>query len=211
ARWRVLAGVQDASPGLVAGLGYDGGERARMDALARGGMATDREVWLVGIVDAPPVVRRMLEAVEGPPGRSLVHAPEELADAFDALGCVIPEAWADAEVAVPEERLVFVERPADQATAALRAVASLDGRHAAEEITVGVPDPGIVAYLERAFGAAGVPARYAGGAPLSRTAPYRLLAAVAAYLDGRRYDALAALLRHPDLGRWLARALEAEG
>src|SRR5690606_30689355 len=122
ARWRVLAEVQDAYLELLAGLGYDDRERARMDALARGGVATDREVWLVGIVDAPPVVRRMLEAVEGPPVRSLVHAPEELADAFDALGCVIPEAWADAEVAVPDERLVFVERPADQATAALRAV-----------------------------------------------------------------------------------------
>jgi len=206
ARWQVLAEVQKAYLALLARLGYDDRERARMDALARSAIATDREVWLVGIVDAPPVVRRMLEAVEGPPVRSLVHAPEERADAFDALGCVVPEAWADAELDVPDERLVFVERPADQAIAALRAVAALGARYTAEEISVGVPDTGLVAYLEREFRAAGVPVRYAGGAPLSRTAPYRLLAAIAAYLDGRRYDALAALLRHPDLGRWLARA-----
>jgi len=208
-RWRILAEVQDAYLELLARLGYDDRERARMDALARGGIGTEREVWLVGIVDGPPVVRRMLEAVEGPPIRSLVHAPEALADRFDALGCVVPEAWADAEIAVPDERLVFVEGPGDQAAAALQAVASLGGRLTPEEITIGVPDPGLVAYLERAFRAAGVPVRYAGGAQLSRTSPYRLLAAIAAYLDGRRYDALASLLRHPDLGRWLARALAA--
>ncbi|HEY8468287.1 MAG TPA: PD-(D/E)XK nuclease family protein [Longimicrobiales bacterium] len=208
-RWSILADVQEAYLATLARLGYDDRQWARMDALARGAIATDQEVWLVGIVDAPPVVRRMLEAVAGPPVRALVHAPEELADRFDALGCVIPEAWADAEIEVPEGRLVFVERPADQASAALRAVAALGARYAAEEITVGVPDTGIVAYLEREFRAAGVPARYAVGVQLSRTAPYRLLAAIAAYLDGRRYDAFAALIRHPDLGRWLARALAA--
>lgn len=210
ARWRVLAEVQDAYLAGLAALGHDDREAARMDALARGAVSTGQDVWLVGIVDAQPIVRRMLEAVDGTV-RSLVHAPDEKADAFDALGCVVPEAWGGVEIEIPEDRLVFAERPADQATAALRAVAAMGGRHAAEEITIGVPDDAVVADLERRFTAAGVPVRYAAGAPLSGTAPYRLLAAIAGYLEGKRFTALAALLRHPDLGRWLAQALVGAG
>lgn len=39
---------------------------------------------------------------------------------------------------------------------------------------------------------------------MKQTAPYRLLAAVADYLDGGRFTDFAALVRHPDLELWLA-------
>lgn len=91
----------------------------------------------------------------------------------------------------------LVDRPGDQASAVLRALVELPGGLPPEDITLGVPDEEVVPFLEQRLGAYGIPSRYAGGLPLSRTPPYRFLAAVGSYLEEESYPALAELLRHP--------------
>ncbi|MFV2007784.1 MAG: PD-(D/E)XK nuclease family protein, partial [Longimicrobiales bacterium] len=93
------------------------------------------------------------------------------------------------------------DRPVDQAEAVIDALAGLGGRYSAEEVVLAVhPDSEVVPYLEQRLEARGVPSRYAAGTPMSRTGPVRLLRAVADYLDDGSFEALAALLRHPDAG-----------
>lgn len=197
-RWEVLATVQDRYAELLQGAGLGDVERERRRALEEERILSPGEVWLVGVVEMPKVVRRMVEALPGGV-RALVHAPGELRDTFDSLGCVVPARWESARIPLAEERIRVVPRPPDQADAAAWAIRGFGGRFSPEEVVVGVPDPEIVPYVERGLAMAGVPHRFAGGTRLEDTGPLRLLRALAEYLDGRSYPAFGALIRHPDL------------
>ena len=73
-----------------------------------------------------------------------------------------------------------------------------------EEVTIGVPDETLVPYLEQGLRQAGVAVRHGVGTPVRRSGPCRLLEAMADYLDGRRFPAFAALVRHPAIEARLA-------
>jgi ATP-dependent helicase/nuclease subunit B len=196
-RWLALAHAQRDYVARLAALRLADPELARLEATS-GNLACDRDLWLVGAADLPAIARRILAAAEARV-TAVVHAPPERAADFDELGCARPDAWARAAVPLDDDRLRVARDPAAQAAAAVAFLRELDGALAADEITIGVPDPEVVPYLERALAAAGVPARPAAGTPASRSAPFRLLDAAGAVLAGRRWDDVAALLRHPDL------------
>jgi ATP-dependent helicase/nuclease subunit B len=200
-RWHVLAEAQRRLRRLLHDAGYRDREGARLDALAEGialpagGPST---LVLVGLVDLPGVVRRFITAWPGQV-EAWIHAPAELAPRFDSLGVVDPDAWDDVRLPLPAENLRVVSRPDEQAAVVEDVLRGLAGRRAAEEITVGVPDPQVVPHLVGRLEGAGVATRVAGGRPLHRTAPFRLLEAVADLLDGWSYEDFATLVRHPDL------------
>lgn len=211
-RWKVLVEVRRRYLQSLESLGREDRHEARMAALEGGRVEVDptdpeavEEIHLVGVVDMPGVAREMLHRVAGDgfPVTAWIKAPESMEDRFDDVGCVAPDAWTGVEIPVPDDVLVVVDDPADQAGATLRAIAELGGKRAPDEITVGVPDEDVVPWLERGFRRHDLPHRVAGGTPLDRTSPFRLLEAVADYLDGRRFADLAALLRHPAVGRRL--------
>lgn len=201
-RWEILAGVQDRMERLLKSEGLVDRDLARMDALSSSTVRTTADLWLVGVAEMPAVVGQMLRSA-GSEVRALLHAPEERANDFDELGCVRVEVWSQEPLPLEEAWVTVCDRPQDQAVAVARMLADLDGERAAEEIALGVPLPEVVPFLELELERAGVAVRDASGTPLSATGPYRLLGAVAAFLDDRRYEELAALVRHPDLAPWL--------
>ncbi|MEW6074056.1 MAG: PD-(D/E)XK nuclease family protein [Planctomycetota bacterium] len=203
ARWRALARAQTRMAELLAAHGLVDPHLGRLAALAAGRVDGTARVVLAGVVDMNGLLRRTLELV-GERATALVPAPAAEAAEFDALGCLRPAAWAERDVPLELERWRVAERPGDQAEEAMRLLATWNGRFAAEEITLGVADPELVPYLRQRLAAAGVTARDAAGLPLERTRPVRLLAAVQAFLAGRRFADYAALLRHPDLEAALA-------
>jgi ATP-dependent helicase/nuclease subunit B len=228
ARWNVLARLQQEVAGEVERRGLQDRDLARMDALAAGRITCDLDVWIVGVAEMPLLLRGMLQRVARKRLRILVHAPQDMADAFDELGCVRPERWLRAEIELTDEQLAIVGHPSAQAREAAVAVARLDGAYAADEVVVGVPDEEVVPALEREFASAGVatrymagegderapefrmltagvPARYAAGVPMERTSPFRLLQAIADVLRDHSYESVAALARHPAFGDWLCR------
>lgn len=200
-RWRTLAAAQRAYHDRLRALDRIDRDAARLEALDAGTIEAETELWLVGVVEMPGVTRRMLEiaASDASPVSltPLVHAPEDRAEGFDELGCVRTDVWKKAEIAVPDSMIIACGRPPSQADAALRCLADGGRKLAPDEVTVGVPDREVVPYLEQRFDAYGVPHRYAAGTPLEKTGPFHLLEAVADYLESRRFDDLAALLRHP--------------
>jgi len=202
-RWQALAEIQRRYLEVLDEAGVWDKQTARRVALQRGEVQGGAEILLVAAADLNRVQRLFLDQL---PDRvtALVAAPQELADRFDEHGCVRPEAWQDAEIELDEGQIEVADRPAAQAVAVLRTMASWDGRYHGEQITLGVPDPAIVPWIVQHLEEAGVPARYAAGSPVERSGPCRLLAAVADYLDGRRLAALAALVRHPAVHDWLA-------
>lgn len=211
-RWKAMAQVQRRYLRLLEEAGLADRFEARMAALESDVTPFTGELWLVSIVELPAVTRRLVEA-SGAAVRTLIHAPAEINDgnggidattAFDTFGLPSPDYWETTRVPVTDELLEVVQSPVDQADAVIEALARLDGRYSAEEVVLAVhPESEVVPYLEQRLEARDVPARYAAGTPLSRTGPIRLLQAVADYLDDRTFQALAALLRHPDVGALL--------
>lgn len=206
-RWGVLAELQAAYAAKVAELGFSDRGLARIAALTERTSALTHDLWLVGVIELPRVTWELLAKARGVRQHLTVvtQAPPDEADAFDELGCLRTERWENRPIPLLDAHLTVREGPSDQADEAVRFLASLGGRYAAEEILVAAPDDTLVPYLEQALGEAGVTTHAAAGTPIERSPVLRLLAGIADFIDGRRFEAGAALVRHPDLAAWISR------
>lgn len=198
ARWSALASLQEAYFNMLAEASLRDRDWARRLALRRGGLGSHDAIFLLGVAEMPGLVRSMLEAI---PDRvhPWVHAPPGLRHAFDTLGVLKQGFWLRHSPGLPESILNIRDRPPDQAACVLEILGHLEGRPSPEEVTLGVPDEEVVPFLEQRLAESGLPHRYAEGKPLHRTSPYRLLGATADFLEGSRFEAFAALLRHPEV------------
>lgn len=203
-RWRVLADAEQAYLAVLDSAGVTDRHAARLGALRENAVQTDWEIILLGAADLNRLTRRMLEQVAAQV-TALVLAPPSFAHRFDDFGVLEADAWQEATIEISPQQIEVAERPSDQAAAAARAIQAWSEQFAAEEMTVGVPDASVVPYLQQHCEQMGTVGRYAGGAPVLRSSPCRLLAALADYLDGRRFSSFAAMVRHPAMQSWLAR------
>ena len=203
ARWHALAEIQAQYLRTLDRLELWDSQTARRVAIQRRECRTEAQIVLLGTADLNRSQRLMLDQVADRV-TALVLAPAELADRFDEHGCIRPAAWQTATIPLLAEQMEVVDAPADQAEAVLRAIASFDGRFNTEQITIGVPDEQIVPYLQQQFQEYGLPARYGVGTPLLRSAPHRLLAAAADYLDTSSFTSFAAFVRHAAVHDWLS-------
>jgi ATP-dependent helicase/nuclease subunit B len=213
-RWNALAGVQRRYLEILNRLDLWDRQTARLLAIDQHECRTDAEIVLVGMVDMNRTLRDMLDQAAAA-GRdesndkdrivALVFAPPAWADRFDEHGCVHAAAWEAADIELDDDAIVAADDPADQAEAVARAIAAWEGRYRADEITIGVPDERIVPQIQRQLEECGVSSRWVVGRKLPQTGPYRLLEAVADYLEHRRYSDFASLVRHPDMMHWLQR------
>ena len=205
-RWEVLGRVQRRYLKILEQAGVADRFETRIVALDSDLSPFKGDLWLLSVVELPTVTRRLVEE-SGSTVRALIHAPSNLGDEtdatdlFDPFGLPSTDYWETAQVPVTDKILEVVERPVDQAEAVIDALAKLGGRYSAEEVVLAVhPESEVVPYLEQRLEARDVSARYAAGTPLARMGPVRLLQAVADYLGERTFEAVAALLRHPDAG-----------
>ena len=210
-RWEAAAAVQDGYRRILERRGLKDLDLARIDAL-RGAHPGERatpelDVVLLGVSELSAMARASL-ALAGDRVTCLVFADESSRDRFDELGCPLEAAWSSQILDVRDDQIVFADSPADQADRALQAIAKLGGVYAADQVAIGVVDEEVVPFLERraeAVGGAGL--RYAGGTPVKRTGPWRMLAAIAEHLQRQDFASLQSLVRHPDLELWLRRRL----
>jgi hypothetical protein len=196
-RWDVLASFQQRYEALLASIGFADADLSRIAALDGGLLHSADDVYLVGLPDLPRITGLILRRATSSL-TSLVHAPPKEAAQFDEIGCILPASWTNRPIPIGREQLRIVDRPADQAAELIREAGLLDGDGLAD-LVVAIPDDRILPYLQEWFESAGIQTHYAGGTPLVRSAPYRLLEAAAAYLDHPGWEEFAALIRHPDL------------
>lgn len=198
ARWTVLAEVQQRFRERLASEGFRDRESNRRRALREGELRCPGTIWIAGAPDLPEITRDFLRAAERSMSlRILVGAPEEMAERFDSWGCVRPDAWQEARARVPDHALRVVSGPVDQADATVAYLASLAERRTAEDVTIGVPDAEVVPYLTERLEEHDIDARDAAGRPLERTSMYRMLDALARFLEHGEFRDLATLIRHP--------------
>ncbi|MBW3600294.1 MAG: PD-(D/E)XK nuclease family protein [Planctomycetes bacterium] len=201
-RWQAMRAVQAEYLKLLDRLEVWDLQTARLVAIKQREFQTERDIIVIGAVDLSIAARRILDQVADRV-TALVHAPEEWGDRFDEHGCVIPEKWLDAPIDVRDVQVVRVAGPDDQAEAVALQLAGYDGRYAADEVTIGVPDPLLAPHIERQLYQSDVQTHYYDGGRVLDSAPCRLLSAIAGYLERGRFVDFAALARHPDLHEWL--------
>lgn len=203
-RWQLLAELESHYLETLDSLDVWDIQTARLVAIERKECHTDSRIVLVGVVDLNRSLRQMLDQV-AEHVTTLTFAPRDFADRFDEHGCVVPDCWQGVELGISLDQIEIADGPGDQADAVVRTLHSWNGRFAADEITIGVPDASLVPYLRQRMDEAGVPSRHGTGLPIERSGPYQLLAEVADFLERRRFRELAVLVRHPAIARWLAR------
>lgn len=212
-RWRALQSVHSrysdvlAQAGLACRHAIIGGELPIAETVT-----PETRIALIGIVELNTVQRDAVQrlAGNGVNVTALIHAPQSLQDRFDSLGCVVPEAWAEAAIELDEQRIAVADRPDDQAQEAVRFIADLHDRYATDEVTIGLGDAALSEPMQHAGAWAGLAVHGADGVAAARTLPYRLLEVAAHWLDGNRFADFASLLRHPDIERWLQRCLASD-
>ena len=202
-RWQALAEVQKQYLGTLDRMGLWDLQTARLVAIRNGECRTEAKIVLIGTADLNRSQRMMLDQVADRV-TALVFAPEKLADRFDEHGCLCPAAWLKHEIPLADEQIEVVDDPVDQAAAVLRTLAGFEGRYTTEQFAIGVPDEQIVPYLQQRLQECDLPVRYGVGRGIARSAPYRLLTAIADYVEASEFSALAALVRHPWVNDWLA-------
>lgn len=175
---------------------------------------------VVGAVDLNRQQKAIFEAL-GDRVSFFVFAPESLQDRFDEFGVVVPEAWETAEIPIPDRRFFQVDGPVEQGKAAALLVRELskipvendangapDWRYEpipADSLTIGVPDPEVVPFLERSLRDVGYETIRAQGSPATQNRVFQLLRNVADYLETRSFSALEELARRSDVEEYLIR------
>jgi ATP-dependent helicase/nuclease subunit B len=206
-RWHGLARLQAGFLDQLQRAGLADTQAERLRAIHEKACLADFDIVLVAAADLPHVVRQMLDQVADRV-TALVIAPQELSQRFGPHGDLSVDAWQNVTLDLRTEQVQIADGPSDQAMAVLGRIASWQGRYAAEQITVGVPDRNLAPFIQQQLAEADLPSRYVDGLPMSRTGPYRLLEAVADYLETKHFAALVALVRHPDvesrLAAWLS-------
>lgn len=208
ARWRALRTVQEAYLRQLDALELWDKQTARLFAIEHKEPRAEKRIFLLGMVDLNVAIRQMLDQVASQV-TAFIAAPREAAGDFDKHGCLKIENWVERRLPIDDDQLLRVDGPADQAEEVARQIANYAGRYRADEITIGVPDEALVPQIQRQLEQCGIVSRWVEGKSLSETGPYRLLEALAAYAEGRRFAPFAALVRHPELHEWLQQSLPA--
>ena len=216
-RWKALAAVQIKYHELLDRLVLENGQQglwdvqsARLYALretsAQQDIRTEHDILLVGTVDMPRVIRQLLEHSHiRERVTPLVFAPESESERFDALGCLEPERWTpDAKpIPIDDAQISLVDTPHDQAMTVVEWMRSLPEGTTRREVSIGLPDPKLGPIVCRLCEESGEMVRYTPGRSAAETPLYRLLAAMADYLEHGTFADLATLARHPDLSKRL--------
>ena len=192
-RWQALAAVQARYLDVLEAQGVWDPPTARRWALDNGTYQTTQDILLVGTVDLTATQRAMLDQV-AERVTALIFAPPALADRFDAYGCLLTQAWQEAPIDLDAAEIAIVDTPGEQADAVVRTIAGYQGAFAAEDITIGVPDPRVLPYVQQRLTSSGLPWRYGVGTPVAFNGP------VSAVAGHRRLPGRARLCRLGESG-----------
>ncbi|HTN77872.1 MAG TPA: PD-(D/E)XK nuclease family protein [Pirellulaceae bacterium] len=201
-RWQTLADIQTRYLSLLDRLDLWDIQTARLVAIEKRECRTDRDFILVAVADMNRTLRAMLDQVASHV-TAVIAADESWATRFDSHGCLIPEAWQQAEIPLRDEQVLRVDGPADQAYAVAELLGKLNGRYRADEITIGVPNEALAPQITRQLSEFNLTTRFVNEQTVGTTGPFLLLKAAANYLNSGSFADFAALVRHPDYHDWL--------
>lgn len=158
-----------------------------------------RRIIMAGVPDPLPLALAALENVSSTvPVEVYVHAPAQLARAFDLWGRPVPQFWTDRRLPVPHEAISLCASPAGQARLAVELMHSRSV--APSDTAFGVPDAGVTPFLEGELARNNLTGFNPAGESLGDHRFVHLLALFSQLALDPAFEAFSALARHPD---WL--------
>jgi hypothetical protein len=203
-RWASLAVLEESYERVLDSVGLtdalDVSARGLGPKAAVGGDQSARvpSLFLVAPTDIPAALRHALQEPDVT-AAMLIWAPSDMAGSFDAFGVPRPELWSEMPIALDDACIRIAERPRDQAAETVAILAQISDRFGPDDVSVCLTDPGAEAIVTETLRSARVAVHSAYRRSLAQSRPARLLTAVADYLDEATSEALARLVRHPDM------------
>ena len=197
-RWQLFAEIQQKYFELLDQANLWDQQTARVVAAQQQEYHTDRELYLVGLVDLNKIQREMLKQIAKQVTVVLQADLKDVGD-FDQYGCLLPESQRQKRIPISQEQIIVTESFASQADAVTQSIAALNGNYAASQIRVCCHDAMLTPHVERCLSNHNIQTRDAAGQLIIEGPVCSLLRLVSYYLQTESYDAFAALVRHPDL------------
>ncbi len=205
-RWKLLSRLFVAYQRALEEAGLSDPHWARREAVLKDRCKTDRTVVLIGTSDLSDALVDMLRSLDSEL-ISIIAAPANEAFRFDEFGCVDTKGWIDHHLPIHDDQLVSAGDISDQSIAVAESVAEFANHFSSDQVTVGVTDASHVGPVAVELRGCGVSTYRHLGWTISQTSVGRLLDLTVAYLQRRTWQALAALVRHADVGAFISRQL----
>jgi ATP-dependent helicase/nuclease subunit B len=206
-RWQDLARLEQIYLEHLRKKGLeDSAEMMLKRALCSEVPADVNRIVLAAVPDPSPLALRCLSALsEQLPVTALIHAPESMADTFDAWGRPLESYWSHAPIEVPDpdENILLTSTPESQARTVLRFMAEETDRFKAGDTALGVPDASLVPFLQAELEEQGLQAFDPAGKCLADHPMAQFVTGLAALYREESYAAFRSLVRHPDVLRFL--------
>jgi len=207
ARWQLIDQLQRGYETILEQQNLADRNLARRIALDQKAVRCNHDLVLLATSDISRIARMFLHEL-GKTNQitALLHAPADAADKFDAMGGFDVDAWSQTPIVLDEQTVQIVDKPSEQTHVILQ---SLQARETCEvdRVTIGLGDEMIGPAVARTLRLTGLPTHLAAGTLLSKTRPATLLFALQRYLQTQQMSDLASLIRHPDMERYLLRAV----
>lgn len=168
-------------------------------------------IVLACVADPTPLmIRQLAELCEHAGDRLtievLIHAPPELADAFDPWGRPQTDAWTQMDIPYPsEDHLILASDPAAQSRRVLQIIHQHAPELGPQDVAIGAPDGDVIPQLAATLEEQGMPAFNPAGISVRQHSLYQLLDAWQQLLGDQRYTSFRNLLRHPAMLHYLTR------
>lgn len=210
-RWRVLSKIHGRYHQRLVECDRTDNDHARRSAIDQSLCRLGGEIVLIGCTDLSSALVEMLQSC-GAPVHCLVAAPASSASHFDDFGNVDRKKWATASIAIDDDAWIAAGDVVEQAETALAIVDrwQREDDFSAGNITVGLTDDSQVAAVEFSMRGRNQATLRNLGYRVAETAVGGLVRLVATHLRLRRWESLAALLRHPDAMDVIGRAAETD-
>jgi ATP-dependent helicase/nuclease subunit B len=204
-RWLQLGELESLHAGQLAARGLRDAQAARIEGARVPPALRDFDrIVLLATPDPLPLALAVLAAYAGTvPVDVAVYASTQEADAFDGWGRPLAAIWEHRVLTLPEfaQRVHLCADPAAQA----RRITALTQKYPKPEaaLSIGIADAELLPLLENTLARAGIAAFNPEGRARRHDRLYALLAALADFAAEPAFEAVAALLRCPDVLAWL--------
>ncbi len=197
-RWALFHTIHQRYLAILKEEGVSDLQMNRLEALKSESLPLEGPLFIIGAADLNPLFKGFLSKIRGDLS-ILVHAPESDAPYFDEFGALVKSEWQFRKLDIQDERISVVGDPEAQAEAVLNPLRGLKGRFSLDEVTIGLGDESIATAIVERLKEESIPCRPAAGRPMIELPPLTLLRSLGNYLRTKRFKALSALLRHPDM------------
>lgn len=201
-RWQDLRQLEKAYLERLSALGMeDRCLRMLQDAEGPGVPGGAERIVLAVVPDPTPLLVRKLERLaERMPVVILVHAPGALAGCFDTWGRPLPEGWRERPIDIPDpgENILLCGPPWSQSRKVLEIMAREAGRFGPADVALGVPDEGVIPFLEADLEGAGLVPFNPAGRPAARHPLVQALQLLRDVCANGDYRSASAMLRNSD-------------